>query len=266
MSPPRRTLEGLAEMRRRRVRRRQLQWKRRRGRHANVSADSVTSVRAHRVRTHLTRCLGAREVSTLRSLPPLLATDAQMAPFVGSATGSGKMLRAHGYARRDSATRVGVRRTYTMTPSSAALQPACSRLRRTLDRVARLADGVAACGELRGRRAHGRRWLSGYLVRPPAAPQGALRRSGSPADPTASIGVLLAVSAAELAPPLKTWPSFDAEGVGIAFWRLAEAFVLMNGRRGQRGDEIGQTRTMVLRWCRRERAPSGGPPSGREKV
>ena len=48
-------------------------------------------------------------------------------------------------------------------------------------------------------------------------------------------------------PPLKTWPSFDAEGVGIAFWRLVEAFVLMNGRRGQRGDVIGQTGTMVLR-------------------
>ena len=56
--------------------------------------------------------------------------------------------------------------------------------------------------------------------------------------------------------PLKTWPSFDAEGVGTAFSRLVEAFVLMNGRRGQRGDVIGQTGTMVLRWCRRERAPS----------
>ena len=63
--------------------------------------------------------------------------------------------------------------------------------------------------------------------------------------------------AAKLSPPLKTWPSFDAEGVGTAFWRLVEAFVLMNGRRGQRGDVIGQTGTRVRRWCRRYRAPSG---------
>ena len=73
-----------------RVGRRLLQWRRRRGRRVNVSADNVTSVRAHRVRTHLTypshalRCRA--RLLTPRSLPPLLATDAQMAPLAGSAT------------------------------------------------------------------------------------------------------------------------------------------------------------------------------------
>ena len=61
-------------------------------------------------------------------------------------------------------------------------------------------------------------------------------------------------STAKLSPPLKTWPSFDAEGVGTAFSRLVEAFVLMNGRRGQIGDVNGQAGTRVIRWHRGHRA------------
>ena len=71
-----------------------------------------------------------------------------------------------------------------------------------------------------------------------------------------STGVQRSPCAAELPQPLKTWPSFDAEGVGTACWRLVEAFVHVNGRRGQRGDEIGHSGTRVRQWCRRERAPS----------
>ena len=47
---------------------------------------------------------------------------------------------------------------------------------------------------------------------------------------------------------MKTWPSFDAEGVETVFSRLIEAFVVINGRCGQRGDVIRQTSTMVLLW------------------
>ena len=71
-----------------------------------------------------------------------------------------------------------------------------------------------------------------------------------------STGVLLAVgrqafgALENLAGPHLTRKAWDT-----AFSRLDEheAFVLINGRRGQRGDVIGQTGTMVLRWCRRER-------------
>ena len=73
-------------------------------------------------------------------------------------------------------------------------------------------------------------------------------RSDRPSDATARPVLCCSPCAAELPPPLKTWPSFDAEGVGIAFWRLVEAFVLMNGRRGQRGHAIGQSSTRVRRW------------------
>ena len=65
----------------RRVASRQLQWRRRRGRCVNVSADKSTEVRAHRVRTHLTRCLPARDLPTPRSLPALVATDGRFKRF-----------------------------------------------------------------------------------------------------------------------------------------------------------------------------------------
>ena len=46
----------------------------------------------------------------------------------------------------------------------------------------------------------------------------------------------------------------EAEGFGTAFSRLDEAFVLMNGQRGQIGDVNGQTGTRVIRWHRGHRA------------
>ena len=69
----------------RRVASRQLQWRRRRGRRVKVSADKSTEVRAHRVRTHHTRCLAARNLPFPCSLPRLLATDGPRAQIQGSA-------------------------------------------------------------------------------------------------------------------------------------------------------------------------------------
>ena len=56
----------------RRVARRQLQWRWRRGRPVKVSADKSTEVRAHRVRTHLRHAACLRATSQLRAHCPLL--------------------------------------------------------------------------------------------------------------------------------------------------------------------------------------------------